>query len=344
MKEASPMQNKKAKKSSKKKLINEVERNHGEDEEQISRLITLARKRDIHQARENEEKNPPLGKNEVDKDKKHKRRKKKKKIELMSAVNSSPVQEATNSSLLDTQICPFPYVEEDCCETKADAYELIASFLDVIAHQLSKTRETLFIYDPFYCEGAMIRELNSLGFMHVYNRMEDFYSKQETDSVPNYDVLITNPPYSGDHVENLITFCIQSQKPYFLLMPNYFYTKDYFIRAYPKGSYTERSLFFVVPSKRLLYTTPKGRRQSKSGKYTSPFPTFWYCSLGQKFEHQTARSIGMAQSNCPIKIARNIYELPVEVLCDQDPRKKKERDKLKRAKNKARKKAKLSCA
>lgn len=219
--------------------------------------------------------------------------------------------------------------------------ENITNLLDSLAQKLNKTRATLRIYDPYFCEGAMIKELNCLGFMDVYNRREDFYAMQQREEIPEYDVLITNPPYSGDHVEHLLNFCTQSQKPYFLLMPNYVYMKPYYLRMFSSSNPLTNSLFYVTPLKRLLYTTPKGRRQQKSGKFTSPFPTFWYCYLGKAWAHLTDSLTYTVKTNTnTCNIARRVYQLPIEVLTDSDPRKKKERDKMKRAKNKARKKAK----
>jgi hypothetical protein len=71
------------------------------------------------------------------------------------------------------------------------------------------------------------------GYLSVYNRREDFYKCIENDAIPkDYDVLITNPPYSGDNIERLVTFCLASRKPFFLLMPNYVYTKVSAIRVF----------------------------------------------------------------------------------------------------------------
>jgi hypothetical protein len=45
------------------------------------------------------------------------------------------------------------------------------------------------------------------------------------DSAPfparSYDVLVTNPPYSADHKERALGFCLASAKPWLLLLPNY---------------------------------------------------------------------------------------------------------------------------
>ena len=40
--------------------------------------------------------------------------------------------------------------------------------------------------------------------------------------VPLHDVVVTNPPYTGDHVERLLRFLLANGKPLFVLMPNYF--------------------------------------------------------------------------------------------------------------------------
>lgn len=46
--------------------------------------------------------------------------------------------------------------------------------------------------------------MKQIGFSNVYNKKEDFYKVIENNRVPEYDILITNPPYSEDHVINII--------------------------------------------------------------------------------------------------------------------------------------------
>ena len=118
--------------------------------------------------------------------------------------------------------------------------------------------------------------------------------------------------------------------------------KDYYLKIFSRSNLLTDFQFYVTPVKRLLYTTPKGRRQHKSGKFTSPFPTFWYCYLGKALAPLTDSLVYTAKQNSPLKIniIRRVNQLPVEVLADADPRKKIERNKLKRAKNKAKKKQK----
>lgn len=178
--------------------------------------------------------------------------KKKKSLgkEQSSTDLQSPEDEETNREVL----YPYEVQPDDHCETPTEAYEDIACVLHHIAKKVNKSPSDLFIYDPFYCEGSMMERMASLGFSNVYNRKEDFYAVQAAHAVPDYDVLMTNPPYSQDHMERLLRFCVQTRKPFLLLIPNYVYCKDYYSRVI--GS---TPMFYVTPSqgRRYMYTTPK---------------------------------------------------------------------------------------
>jgi len=108
----------------------------------------------------------------------------------------------------------------------------------------------------------------------VYNRREDFYKVIEDGAVPEYDVLVTNPPYSADHMEKMLRFCVASKKPWLCLVPNFMYTSDYYREAL--GTHTKP--FFITPAVRYDYHSPadvQGRREGK----TSPFVSFWFAHL-----------------------------------------------------------------
>lgn len=68
--------------------------------------------------------------------------------------------------------------EVDHCETAPEAYKHVACVLHAIAEHLGRRPGELRIYDPYYCNGAVARHLEALGFSHVYNRNEDFYAVQ----------------------------------------------------------------------------------------------------------------------------------------------------------------------
>ena len=57
----------------------------------------------------------------------------------------------------------------------------------------------LRVYDPYFCEGAVVGLLRGLGFKRVYNRNEDFYAVAAARRLPAFDALLTNPPFSADH-------------------------------------------------------------------------------------------------------------------------------------------------
>lgn len=65
----------------------------------------------------------------------------------------------------------------------------------------SNSKAQLTIYDPYFCQGRVTRLLASLGYeaSRVINQMRDFYADVKHGSVPSHDVLVTNPPFSGQH-------------------------------------------------------------------------------------------------------------------------------------------------
>jgi hypothetical protein len=166
---------------------------------------------------------------------------------------------------------------EDHCETAPEAYRDIRAALELVARRLKKPARELRIYDPYYCDGAVARHLGAMGFPLVHNENRDFYAELAAKRVPEHDLLVTNPPYSSDHVQRLLRFVESNGRPALLLMPNYVAGKAFF-RA--------EEYSFVVPKKRYHYWVPKGLRskdrQGKEGHVstlgirTSPFISFWF--------------------------------------------------------------------
>eukprot|EP00980_Cylindrotheca_fusiformis_P016162 scaffold4805_cov136-Cylindrotheca_fusiformis.AAC.17 len=178
----------------------------------------------------------------------------------------------------------FQVDDTDHCETPMDAYRDLLDVLDRLAKSLGKTRSNLKIYDPYFCDGGVKRKLGSLGFDSVINRNRDFYQDIAEQKTPVYDVLITNPPYSGVHMEKLLAFANQnSKKPWLFLLPHFVYTKDYYSRTLSQS--LQEKAHFLIPESRYAYLPPFWVQQSKGstalakGKdKTAPFPSFWYCN------------------------------------------------------------------
>jgi len=189
---------------------------------------------------------------------------------------------------------PFDADPEDHCETSPMAYTHIAPVLDCIAERLGKDRSELEIYDPYYCAGGTVRHLNKLGYPNLYNKCEDFYEVISKKRVPTHDVLLTNPPYSGDHFDKLLKFLKTNGKPALLLLPEHFSSKS------PR--YRPDEFCFLSPPERYHYWTPDGMRPEQEkdeevlkkekkkrkkqqhrnlvlGTRNSPFVSHWFINM-----------------------------------------------------------------
>lgn len=209
----------------------------------------------------------------------------------------------------------FAVEDTDHCETPATAYSDLLTLLDACCLLLGKTRSALRIYDPFYCNGAVIRHLGNIGFVDLYNRCEDFYAVQAAGKTPMYDVLITNPPYSGDHIEKLLSFCALSGKPWFCLLPHWVYTKRYYNR------HAQNVWYLVNHSIRYAYEPPRwvkagnGSTAIEKGRQsTAPFPSFWYCWYPQAHRQQVLEGIEnsdttMSSSSTPFVVRNRQFEM-----------------------------------
>lgn len=161
----------------------------------------------------------------------------------------------------------------DHAETPLNAYTHVTEILKHIQGQKTQhsksdrySHRTLRIYDPYFCQGAVVSKLADCGFFSVYNRNEDFYASEAWKLVmsvtslsagsslqttprscqnsgsevecndcnrsdrgtaardstaeavfhaapspsPLFDVLLTNPPYSADHVDRLFQFSVSA--------------------------------------------------------------------------------------------------------------------------------------
>lgn len=128
---------------------------------------------------------------------------------------------------------------DDHCETSPEAHKNIVNFLAKTAEFLGKKPSELIIYDPYYCAGGTQRSFKALGFPNTINENKDFYKVVADGEVPAHDVLVTNPPYSEDHVERCLQFAARNLsefgRPYFLLLPSYVINKPYYVDALLTG-------------------------------------------------------------------------------------------------------------
>ena len=120
-----------------------------------------------------------------------------------------------------TTATPVSTDPDDHCETPLEAYADVVPFLTALASRLGVHPAKLRVYDPYFCAGGVKDRLGLLGYGTVFNACRDAYADWDTGSFPDHDVLVTNPPYSDDHMEKLVRFVARRGKPFALLMPNF---------------------------------------------------------------------------------------------------------------------------
>ena len=119
--------------------------------------------------------------------------------------------------------------------------------------------------------------LKAVGFPRVHNVPVDCYKTWSTGiGYPEFDILVTNPPYSDDHIPKLLRHvCSRNfgSRPWLLLLPTWVHKKGYF------KSLVTVPCFYIVPKKRYVYHPPKQFRAKKNSdvhKKSSPFISMWY--------------------------------------------------------------------
>eukprot|EP00242_Pyramimonas_sp_CCMP2087_P007396 CAMPEP_0198209938 /NCGR_PEP_ID=MMETSP1445-20131203/17823_1 /TAXON_ID=36898 /ORGANISM="Pyramimonas sp., Strain CCMP2087" /LENGTH=284 /DNA_ID=CAMNT_0043883855 /DNA_START=172 /DNA_END=1022 /DNA_ORIENTATION=- len=170
---------------------------------------------------------------------------------------------------------PFEWDPADDCETSLQAYKDIAPVLTKLAQKLGKPKAELRIYDPYYCQGAVPKHLNKLGFPLVYNKDEDFYAKLDAGELPPHDVLLTSPPYSATHVKKLLEHVGQSKVPWILLLPDYVHRKQYYTPAVG-----HHNPFFLLPTKSYQYMAVSGSRADNTNIPCRHFERSGECPAG----------------------------------------------------------------
>jgi hypothetical protein len=224
----------------------------------------------------------------------------------------------------------------DHCETGIKAYRDLQPVLEVLAQVLGRGPAQLQVYDPYFCTGRVKEHLAKIGFPNVYNENEDFYARlagASKQALPEHDVLVTNPPYSADHVERILAHCAASSQPTLLLLPAYVSFKPYYA-AYLKAA----KPFYLVPrSSRYTYNSPAGT--PSGAKRTAPFNSFWYLDMKQ---HRGAVLERLSRARAVLvhqgrkdeeggQVCANLEAIPVKCLDESDPRRKLAREQERKA-------------
>ena len=217
----------------------------------------------------------------------------------------------------------FETAYNDHFETPGAAYADVAPVLRQVALErhgapAARALARLTVYDPYYCQGAMREALAAATGCErerVLNENVDFYAAAAARALPAHDVLVTNPPYSGEHKQRLLQHLLSLETrapppqpppqpgggggggaaaaaaaaPFLLLMPAWLAASDYW-----KGFLKELA---AVRAKRagrgarrrrgrerragVFYICPTRRyafsHPEGTGHATSPFHAVWFC-------------------------------------------------------------------
>jgi hypothetical protein len=231
---------------------------------------------------------------------------------------------------------PHPFVVTDVgdhAETPKEAYEHIAPLLRRLAKRLGTTPEALRIYDPFFCEGKMKKHMAELGFHSVYNRNEDFYAAWKAKKTPVFDVLVTNPPFSDDHIERIHQFAVRSNKPWFLMIPSYCEKQPFYQEWLHNRKDACRPCFvgpktdayvFAAPNREDVRLVRGGEAAAATPSASEPcasapafevragsFQCVWFFSLGKRYQQPTINWWRREHADgAECEIAANARELP----------------------------------
>ena len=168
----------------------------------------------------------------------------------------------------------------DDCETPLEAYVHVAFVLSKISQRKKVHKSALRVYDPYFCAGAAAERLRALGFASASNEDVDFYAaidepgnddvsnvrvaepNREPNRLPPHDVLVTNPPFSGDHCRRLVAFLAarDARAPFALLAPEYVHRKAWFAPLANKC----KDMLFIVPHTRYAFIARNGGRSANA--------------------------------------------------------------------------------
>ena len=152
----------------------------------------------------------------------------------------------------------------DDCETPTVAYAHLAPLLTKLAQRLKKPVADLRVWDPYHCAGGVKSRLGALGFTHVVNDPElDFYDVVDGAAPPPpHDVLVTNPPFSGNHARALFQYLRSKDNkkgdatPFAVLAPEYIHRKAWYA---PRGG-----VFYMVPELQYEFVAAGGGRSENT--------------------------------------------------------------------------------
>jgi len=144
------------------------------------------------------------------------------------------------------------FAEPDECYTPENAIFPLLPFL---------SKENM-IWDCAFGSGLLAEHFNKHGFNVVGIKNYDFL-KEDSDKIANFDIIITNPPYSQK--DKFLERAFEINKPFAFLLP---LTALEGIKR--SKMFKDKNIQLIIPNRRINFVIP-------SKKSSSWFATAWFC-------------------------------------------------------------------
>ena len=120
-------------------------------------------------------------------------------------------------------------------------------------------------WEAFYGDGMSWEFLKELG-LTVIHKPIDFFSD---DSIPIYDILISNPPFS--QCKEILERLEKIDKPFILILPSSKINTSYFRK------WKNKNIQIIIPRKRIHFNKLVDGETPKNYKSVCNFDCFYYC-------------------------------------------------------------------
>lgn len=145
---------------------------------------------------------------------------------------------------------------------KHDDYSTPKYAWENILHLIPKDK---VLWEAFYGDGKSGTYLTELG-LNVLHEPIDFF---DDDTLPEYDILISNPPFSQS--KNIMNRLLELDKPFILIMPQPKINTSYF------RTWRDKGLQVIIPRKRIQFTKLIDGVMPEGWKNACNFDCFYYC-------------------------------------------------------------------
>jgi hypothetical protein len=115
------------------------------------------------------------------------------------------------------------------------------------------------IWCPFFCDGSQKQYFKEMGF-DIIHEDKDFFNY-----LPNYDIIIDNPPFS---IKKQIFLKLKElDKPFIIICPSVMLSYKYF------QEYFKDHIQIIIPTSRSKFTHLTNPKKN----YTPPYASFYFC-------------------------------------------------------------------